>query len=192
MKKARFTETQIIGILKEADTGTPVKEICRSHGISDATDYNWKPRYGGMSASDLKRLKEMERELSQLKRGMLQKLQTLEMMLAALSFMGLTPHYHSPLEKLRGDGLSLCHYRKFLFAREEATAATFWKTASRSKASKSCARRTGFNWEASCCRRAARRLPDTSTGSLPETESFPRTRASNAGAWRSRSNLRIA
>jgi putative transposase len=68
MKKARFTETQIIGILKEGDAGTPVKEICRSHGISDATYYNWKSKYGGMSASDLKRLKEMERELSQLKR----------------------------------------------------------------------------------------------------------------------------
>jgi putative transposase len=68
MKKARFTETQIIGILKEADAGIPVKDICRSHGISDATYYNWKSKYGGMSASDLKRLKEMERELSQLKR----------------------------------------------------------------------------------------------------------------------------
>lgn len=68
MKKARFTEMQIIGILKEADAGTPVKEICRTHGISDATYYNWKSKYGGMSASDLKRLKEMERELSQLKR----------------------------------------------------------------------------------------------------------------------------
>ena len=68
MKKARFTETQIIAILKEADAGIPVKEICRTHGISDATYYNWKSKYGGMSASDLKRLKEMERELSQLKR----------------------------------------------------------------------------------------------------------------------------
>lgn len=68
MKKARFTETQIIGILKEADAGKPVREICRKHGISDATYYNWKSKYGGMSASDLKRLKEMERELSQLKR----------------------------------------------------------------------------------------------------------------------------
>jgi putative transposase len=68
MKKTRFTETQIIGILKEADTGIQVKETCRKHGISDATYYNWKSKYGGMSASDLKRLKEMERELSQLKR----------------------------------------------------------------------------------------------------------------------------
>jgi putative transposase len=68
MKKTRFTETQIIGILKETDAGIPVKEICRKHGISDATYYNWKSKYGGMSASDLKRLKEMEREISQLKR----------------------------------------------------------------------------------------------------------------------------
>ena len=68
MKKTRFTETQIISILKEADAGVPVKDICRQHGISDATYYNWKSKYGGMSASDLKRLKEMERELSQLKR----------------------------------------------------------------------------------------------------------------------------
>ena len=67
MKKSRFTETQIIGILKESDSGVPIKEICRTHGISDATYYNWKSKYGGMSSSDLKRLKEMERELSQLK-----------------------------------------------------------------------------------------------------------------------------
>ena len=68
MKKSRFTETQIVAIIKEADAGMPVKEICRKHGISDATYYNWKSKYGGMSASDLKRLKEMEHELSQLKR----------------------------------------------------------------------------------------------------------------------------
>jgi putative transposase len=68
MKKSRFTETQIISMLKEADAGVPVKEICRKHGISDATYYNWKSKYGGMEASDLKRLKEMEAELSRLKR----------------------------------------------------------------------------------------------------------------------------
>jgi putative transposase len=68
MKKTRFTENQIIAILKEGEAGVQVKEICRKHGISDATYYNWKSKYGGMSASDLKRMKEMEQELSQLKR----------------------------------------------------------------------------------------------------------------------------
>jgi len=68
MKKSRFTETQIVSILKEADAGRSVKEICRKHGISDATYYNWKSKYGGMKASDLKRMKEMEAELSKLKR----------------------------------------------------------------------------------------------------------------------------
>jgi transposase-like protein len=56
MKRGRFTETQIVSILKEADAGVRVKDICRQHGISDATYYNWKSKYGGMQASDLKRL----------------------------------------------------------------------------------------------------------------------------------------
>ncbi len=68
MKSSRFTETQIIEILKEADAGVLVKDLCRKHGISDATYYNWKSKYGGMAASDLKRMKEMEAELSKLKR----------------------------------------------------------------------------------------------------------------------------
>jgi len=68
MKRGRFTETQIVSILKEADAGGRVKEICRQHGISDATYYNWKSKYGGMQASDLKRLKETEAELSQYKK----------------------------------------------------------------------------------------------------------------------------
>jgi len=68
MKKTRFTENQIIAIIKEGEAGVQVKEICRKHGISDATYYNWKSKYGGMNASDLKRIKEMEQELSQLKR----------------------------------------------------------------------------------------------------------------------------
>jgi putative transposase len=68
MRSSRFTETQIITILKEADAGIQVKELCRKHGISDATYYNWKSKYGGMAASDLKRMKEMEAELSKLKR----------------------------------------------------------------------------------------------------------------------------
>ena len=65
MKRGRFTETQIVSILKEADAGGKVKDICRQHGISDATYYNWKSKYGGMQASNLKRLKEAEAELSQ-------------------------------------------------------------------------------------------------------------------------------
>ena len=68
MKKSRFTENQIIAILKEGEAGVQVKEICRKHGISDATYYNWKSKYGGMGASDLRRMKEMEQQLSQLKR----------------------------------------------------------------------------------------------------------------------------
>ena len=68
MKRGRFTESQIVSILKEADAGTKVKEICRRHSISDATYYNWKAKYGGMSASDLKRLKETEIELTQYKK----------------------------------------------------------------------------------------------------------------------------
>lgn len=64
MKKTHFTETQIIGIPKEADADNLFKEICQKHGISDATYYNWKSKYGSMRASDLKRLEDMERELS--------------------------------------------------------------------------------------------------------------------------------
>lgn len=68
MKKGRFTETQIVSILKEADNGMLVKDICRKYGISDATYYNWKSKYGGMDASELKRMKELESELAQFKR----------------------------------------------------------------------------------------------------------------------------
>lgn len=68
MKKTRFTETQIIKILKEVEGGRMVKEVCREYGISDATYYNWKSKYGGMTASDVKKLKELESENRRLKR----------------------------------------------------------------------------------------------------------------------------
>ena len=68
MKTSRFSETQIITILKQGDGGIKVKDLCREHGISDATYYNWKAKYGGLEASDLKRLKDVESELGKLKR----------------------------------------------------------------------------------------------------------------------------
>jgi len=68
MKKSRYTESQIIGVLKEVDAGRKVEEVCRQHGISSATYYNWKSKYGGMEASDVKRLKELEEENSKLKK----------------------------------------------------------------------------------------------------------------------------
>ena len=68
MKKSRFTETQIVSILKEADAGMKVEELCRKHGISSASYYNWKKKYGGMDASEIKRLKELEEESAKLKR----------------------------------------------------------------------------------------------------------------------------
>ncbi len=68
MKKSRFTETQIVEILRMQEKGLSVADICRDHGISQPTFYNWQRKYGGMEANELKRLKEMESELSQFKR----------------------------------------------------------------------------------------------------------------------------
>ncbi|PJE79340.1 hypothetical protein CI610_01692 [invertebrate metagenome] len=67
MKKSRYSETQIVKILKEVEAGRLVKEVCREYGISDATYYNWKAKYGGMDASDIKRLKDLEEENRRLK-----------------------------------------------------------------------------------------------------------------------------
>lgn len=68
MKRSRFTEQQILGVLKQAEAGVAVKELCRKLGISDATFYNWKAKYGGLSVSELKRLRELEAENARLKK----------------------------------------------------------------------------------------------------------------------------
>ena len=68
MRRSRFTEEQIVGILKEQEAGVPTAELCRRHGISDQTFYNWKRKYGGLDISDAKRLKQLEDENSRLKR----------------------------------------------------------------------------------------------------------------------------
>lgn len=68
MKKKRFTEAQIVSILHQQEVGKSVKDISREHGISDATFYNWKAKYGGMQISDVKRMKDMEEENGRLKR----------------------------------------------------------------------------------------------------------------------------
>jgi putative transposase len=62
MRKTRFKETQIVKILKEVEVARSVKEVCREHGIWDATYYNWKSKYGGIEASDIKRLEDLEDE----------------------------------------------------------------------------------------------------------------------------------
>lgn len=68
MKRSRYTEQQIAFALKQAELGTPVEEVCRKMGISDATFYNWKKKYGGLGPSELRRLKQLEEENVKLKR----------------------------------------------------------------------------------------------------------------------------
>lgn len=68
MKRKRFTEEQIIAVLREQEAGAKVADLCRKHGISDATFYNWKAKYGGMDVSDAKRLKALEDENAKLKK----------------------------------------------------------------------------------------------------------------------------
>lgn len=68
MRKSKYTESQIIGVLKEVENGMKVDDVCRQHGMSAATYYKWKSKYGGMDASELKRVKELEAENSKLKR----------------------------------------------------------------------------------------------------------------------------
>ena len=68
MKKSKFSDSQILAILKQAEEGMPIPELCRKHGISSATFYNWRSKYGGMDASLMKRLRELEEENRRLKK----------------------------------------------------------------------------------------------------------------------------
>jgi putative transposase len=68
MKRSRFTEEQIIGVLKEHEAGMKTADLCRKHGISEATFYNWKAKFGGMEVSEAKRLKALEDENAKLKK----------------------------------------------------------------------------------------------------------------------------
>ena len=68
MKKTRFTEAQIVAALKKQESGVPTKEVCREMGISDATFYAWRSKYGGMEASDVRKLKDLEEENARLKK----------------------------------------------------------------------------------------------------------------------------
>ncbi len=82
--KKRFSEEQIIGFLKEAEAGIPVKELCRKHGFSDASFYTWRSKFGGMDVSDAKRLKAVEQENARLKKLLAETMLDKEALEAAL------------------------------------------------------------------------------------------------------------
>lgn len=85
MKKSRFTDSQIIAVLKQAEAGTPVPELCREHGISSATFYKWRSKYGGMDASMMSRMKELEEENRRLKKMYAESQMSAEILKEALS-----------------------------------------------------------------------------------------------------------
>jgi len=82
--KKRFTEAQIIGFLKGAQAGVPVKELCRKHGFSDAAFYGWRAKFGGMQVDDAKRLKALEAENAKLKKLLAESMLDVEALRAAL------------------------------------------------------------------------------------------------------------
>lgn len=82
--KKRFTDEQIIGFLKQADGGVPVRELCRQHGFTDASFYTWRAKFGGISVSDAKRLRDLEAENAQLKKLLAESLLDAEALKVAL------------------------------------------------------------------------------------------------------------
>ena len=82
--KKRFSEEQIIGFLREADSGLPIKELCRKHGFSDASYYLWRSKFGGMSVPDAKRLRELETENARLKKLLAESMLEIEVTREAL------------------------------------------------------------------------------------------------------------
>jgi len=84
MKRKRFAEEQIIGFLREADAGVPVKELCRKHGFGDASFYTWRAKFGGMQVEEAKRLKALEAENAKLKKLLAEAMLDAEALKAAL------------------------------------------------------------------------------------------------------------
>lgn len=82
--KKRFTDEQIIGFLKQAEAGVPLKELCRQHGFSDASFYNWRAKFGGMTIPDAKRLRDLEAENGQLKKLLAESILDAQALKAAL------------------------------------------------------------------------------------------------------------
>lgn len=85
MKKSRFTDSQIIAVLKQAEAGTPVPDLCRQHGISSATFYKWRSKFGGMDASMVSQLKELQDENRRLKKMYADAQLSAELLMEALS-----------------------------------------------------------------------------------------------------------